>query len=341
MSALIASSNVLCAIGRGTEQAWASARTGIARFTNSHVMDRHFNPITMGLVPEDALLVELPSEIEQLPLPSRARRMLRLAAPVLQGLELDATNPVPLFLGLPRPSEMEAPLFPHFPKYLQTLSGLELDPAKSLIFPEGRAAALLALDAALKSLAANPRQPILVGGVDTFLDLRLLAQLDSEGRISSPRVMDGFIPGEGAAFLLLKADGAGVKVEAVAHTRDPGHRYGTARAKGEGLANAIDQLRAQLRPLPPVGVTFAGFNGENFDAKLWGVAHLRQRDFFSPAMAMEHPADKYGDAGAATGALLTALATAAIRDGSRNGPAFIWAASDHEPRACAVLDASQ
>jgi len=73
MSAVIGASHVLCSIGSGTDQVWAAARAGIGRIVNSHVMDRHFEPIQMGLVPEDAL-GELNPEIEKLPLPSRARR---------------------------------------------------------------------------------------------------------------------------------------------------------------------------------------------------------------------------------------------------------------------------
>ena len=79
MSAVIGATHVLCAIGSGTDQVWASARAGIARIGNSHVMDKHFEPIQMGLVPEDGL-GPLTPEIDALPLPSRARRMLRLVA---------------------------------------------------------------------------------------------------------------------------------------------------------------------------------------------------------------------------------------------------------------------
>jgi 3-oxoacyl-[acyl-carrier-protein] synthase-1 len=119
---------------------------------------------------------------------------------------------------------------------------------------------------------------------------------------------------------------------------DPGHRYGDAPAKGEGLAEALAQLRQRLQPPPaPVQTTFAGFNGENFEAKLWGVARLRHNDFFTPSMLIEHPADKFGDTGAAMGAILVALAAEALRGGTRPGPALVWAASDREPRACAVL----
>ena len=102
---------------------------------------------------------------------------------------------------------------------------------------------------------------------------------------------------------------------------------------------ALDQLRQRMQPAPqgPIATTFAGFNGENFDAKLWGVARLRHNDLFSPATLIEHPADKYGDAGAATGAILVALAAHALSTGTRPGPALVWAASDRELRGCAVV----
>jgi 3-oxoacyl-[acyl-carrier-protein] synthase-1 len=118
---------------------------------------------------------------------------------------------------------------------------------------------------------------------------------------------------------------------------DPGHRYGGVPAKGEGLADALAQVRQRLPQQASISTTFAGFNGENFDAKLWGVARLRHSDFFSPAMVIDHPADKFGDAGAAMGAMLVALAAESMASGTRSGPALVWAASDRESRACAVL----
>lgn len=334
---VIQSHNVLCAIGRGSQQAWASARAGIAGIVDSHVQDSRFDSVQMALVPEDAL-GQLTPDIAKLPLPARARRMLRIAAPALQGLGIEARAPLRLFLGTPQLSETEAPWLRHFPQYLQMLSGVPIDTAGSLVIPQGRAASLLALEAAGAALRNDPTTSVLVGGVDTFLDFRLLSALGDEGRILGPRVMDGFIPGEGAAFLELGGKGTGTIVNGAASFNDAGHRYGSAPARGEGLAEAVNLLRGQLQGSgQPIGVTFAGFNGESFDAKLWGVAHLRHQDMFAPSMAMEHPADKYGDTGAATGAILLSLAAAALADGSRSGPALVWAASDYEPRACALL----
>jgi len=345
MTAVMGASHVLCAIGNGTDQAWASARAGIARIGSSHVMDRHFEPIQMGLVPEDAL-GPLNDEIEKLPLPSRARRMLRLAAPALQAVAKDLKRPLPLFLGLPDLKPADAPWLVHVPAYLQKLTDGVVERQGSAIVPHGRAAALMALELALNAIQTDPTATVIVGGVDSYLDLRLLATLDSEQRILGPRVMDGFIPGEGAAFYVLSGTGATqigprgprVIVHAAASAMDAGHRYGSEPAKGEGLAAALLEARQRAGQLPaPIGTTFAGFNGESFDAKMWGVARLRHNDFFSPAMVIDHPADKYGDAGAATGAILLALASKALLTGARPGPALVWAASDREPRACAVV----
>jgi 3-oxoacyl-[acyl-carrier-protein] synthase-1 len=347
MSAVIGATHVLCAIGNGTDQVWASARAGIARIASSHVMDRYFEPIQMGLVPEDKL-PPLDPEIDKLPLPSRARRIIRLATPALQGVAKDLKGPVPIFIGLPELTAAQAPWLVHVPAYLQKMTGTQIDRERSVVVPHGRAAGLMALERAMQALDADPTATVIVGGVDTYLDLRLLGTLDGEGRILGTRVMDGFIPGEGAAFYALHGpaathgSGPRVLVNAAASTMDPGHRYGDAPAKGEGLALALDQLRQRAGQLPaPIGTTFAGFNGENFDAKLWGVARMRHNDLFSPAMAMDHPADKFGDAGAAMGAILMALAAKSLAVGARPGPALVWAASDREPRACAVVSVVQ
>jgi 3-oxoacyl-[acyl-carrier-protein] synthase I len=340
MTAVIGASHVLCSIGSGTDQVWAAVRAGIARIGSSDVMDRDFEPIQMGLVPEGALGV-LAKEIDDLPLPSRARRILRLAAPSFQAVAQDSRRPVSLFIGLP--ALVEEPWLTHVPAYMHKLTGVAIDPATSVLIPSGRAAALIALERALGLLETDRAATVIVGGVDSYLDLPLLGRLDGEQRILGPRVMDGFVPGEGAAFFALTApadrsSGARVVVNAAASAMDPGHRYGDEPARAEGLATALTQLRQRAGRLAgPIGTTFAGFNGENFDAKLWGVARLRHRDFFSSAMVIDHPADKFGDAGAAMGAILIALAAKSLVSGTRPGPALVWAASDREPRACAVL----
>jgi 3-oxoacyl-[acyl-carrier-protein] synthase I len=346
MTAVITASSVLCAGGRGTEQVWATVRAGISCIKDSSVLDKNFNPIQMGLVPEDEL-PPLPADLEFEPLPSCARRMLRLAGPTLAAVaKFAGPAPLSLYLGLPQMEPREAPWLGNFLQQLGKAAGTPIEAATSKIFPKGRAAAFLALEAAVTQIALTPGASVVVGGVDSFLDLRRITGLDKETRILGPRVMEGFIPGEGAAFFVLKdasaehdsAAGRPVKVLGGATVSDPGHRYSTAPARGEGLADAIEKLRATIAECPaPVATTFAGFNGENFEAKLWGVARLRHTDFFQPDMAMHHPADSIGDTGAAAGAILAALGAFSLSSGQRTGSALLWAASDFESRGCALL----
>ena len=334
---------VLCAGGRGTEQAWATTRAGVSRIGNSHVMDKNRDAIQMGLVPEEAL-PPLPPEMDDPDLPSRARRMLRLATPVLQAVAAEAGNgPYKVFIGLPQVDPAENPWLADFHKLLGQFSGVPIDMESSRTIPLGRAASLMAIEAGMRALEYDNAPAVIVGGVDSFLDLKLLAALDAEDRILGPQVADGFIPGEGAAFLVLKPRGAAtagppVLTLGASSMPDPGHRYGKEPAKGEGLAKALEALRAGLSPPPPpVNTTFAGFNGENFDTKMWGVARLRHTDFFTPTMSMQHPASSIGDTGAACGAIMSSLAATALARGDRTGPALVWAASDFEMRACTLI----
>src|SRR5262245_3261616 len=114
MPAAITATCILCAGGRGTAQVWATTRAGIAKIGNSHVLDKNYDPIQMGLVPEDAL-PPLPGDLDALGLPARARRLLRLAAPVLKSVAADAgEGPYTVFTGLPQLDAVDAPWLTKF-----------------------------------------------------------------------------------------------------------------------------------------------------------------------------------------------------------------------------------
>lgn len=348
-AAVIVGSGALCAVGGGLRQVEASVRAGIGGQAESSIMNRWFEPMTLALVPEDAL-EPLEASLEPLAWTAAARRMLRLAAPALREAVAALPDPsleVSLFIGLPEPRpNAVAPEGPSFAQALLTQSGLMMNLAGTETFPLGRAAALLALDAGLRYLAERRSQWVIVGGADTYLDLARLGELDAEQRILGQRVMDGFIPGEAAAFTLLttaqnarqRSLEAPVRVLGVGTALDPGHLYGAEPARGEGLSNAIDALMAKCGPPPrPIRNTYAGLNGESFGAKEWGVARLRHTDSFAADARIQHPADSYGDVGAATGALLLGLAEASLRRDDRQGPVLVWSSSDREPCACTLL----
>ena len=51
----IAKTGVVCPVGLSAPQAAASIRAGVSRVAESSTMDRAFNPIVAGFLPEDVL----------------------------------------------------------------------------------------------------------------------------------------------------------------------------------------------------------------------------------------------------------------------------------------------
>jgi 3-oxoacyl-[acyl-carrier-protein] synthase I len=339
----IAGAGAVCAIGGGVAQIAASVRSGFSGMSASSVHDRHFEPIKMALVP-DAALCPLSKAAEALDLSARQRRMLRLCTPALEQALADVSDAsaIPVYMGLPEshPKRL-APASTVFLEQLQQQTEVVFDRARSRVFPAGRAAGLVALQAAMRCITEGQAPSVLVGGVDTFLDLALLAELDAEQRLLGERVMDGFVPGEAAAFVLLTSArrSSGPFVFGAGVAKDPGHRYGDQPARGDGLSEAIAlTLSSMQQAAAPVRTVFASLNGESFGAKEWGVARVRHASLFAQDADIVHPADCTGDVGAGAGTLLLALSQHMLTAGSKPGPMLLWATSDGEDCACAYLD---
>jgi len=93
--------------------------------------------------------------------------------------------------------------------------------------------------------------------------------------------------------------------------------------------------------LAPIQCVYASFNGERYWAKEFSVAMIRNRDRFRSDHQMEHPAECFGDLGAAHGATMLALASMALAGGYRGAPALVYSSSDYGTRAVALLDKAE
>jgi 3-oxoacyl-[acyl-carrier-protein] synthase-1 len=334
-------------VGGCTAQTAASVRAGISRYQESPVHNKRFQPMTMALVP-DADLPPLAEPLAAAPgLTARQARMLRLAQPAIEEAlqALPPGPPPPLFLALPETPPGRPPAVTEaFLDDLAAQSGAAIDLDQSRIFPTGRAGGFQAMAEAIELLAQGSLETVLVGGVDSYLDLYLLGTLDMEDRVLAEGVMDGFAPGEGAAFLLLGSEqtkqAMGLDKAAFLQppgiASEPGHRYSDQPYKGEGLAEAVD-LALTANGHGPIQTVFAGLNGENFGAKEWGVAAMRNQPALDPDFRFEHPADCFGDTGAAVAPLLVGLAAVGLRDGTLSGPCLAWSSSEAEQRAAACM----
>ncbi len=333
-------------VGMTAQTTAASVRAGVSLFRETSILDRRFNPIVMATVP-DVDLPPLAAALEAAAgLTTRQMRMLRLAGAALReslsGMERPDRIPVLLAAPEPHPGR-PAIVEPRFLEQLAVQADVPFNIQRSRVFPRGRAAGFAALAEAIERIASGNDGYVLVGGVDSHLDLYMLGTLDLEERIRADGVFDGFIPGEGAAFLLLTSLGNGARIgrapvariDGAAIADEPGHRYSEEIYRGDGLDLAFRGLFASTAGT--VQTVYAGLNGESFNAKEWGVAYMRHRERFAEDFAIEHPADCLGDTGAALGPMLVGLAAIGVMKGYRHWPCLAWSSSDQAERGAAMV----
>ncbi len=347
---VVVGAGMITAVGLSAAETAASVRSGTARFAGTSIRDKQFEPFVLAEVPEDGL-PELTEELAKEVLTAREARMLRLATAALGEClkSLPAGEPPPgLSIALPE-TETTRPLEHQvFLKRLGQQTSGRFDPKWSDASHRGRAGGLAAIGQASEPIRMGRAKFMLAGGVDTYRDLYVLGTLDMKRRVKSAANLDGFIPGEGAAFLLLAdrsaASGAGLApwgtVSVVTQTMEPGHLYSEEPYRGDGLAQAVQQLAPSGALLGPIQEVYSSMNGENHWAKEWGVARIRSNGTFSTEHGMHHPADCYGDTGAACGPLMAGLAALGIKEGYRGAPALVYASSDHGQRAALSVSAA-
>lgn len=347
---LVVGVGMITAVGLTAAETAASARAGTMRFEESQFQDRSFESITLAQVPEDGL-PELADAVRSTTgLTAREQRMLRLAtAPLRECLApVGAATGLPLCLALPETETLTPLDRGRFLVQLAMQSGGVVDPARSDASHAGRAGGLRAVGQAVATILSGEADLVIAGGVDTYRDSYVLATLDAGRRVKSMANMDGFIPGEGAAFIAVASPRFAndraltplAQLGATAAGFEAGHLYSAEPYRGEGLASAIAQLASGGAVDAPIGEVYSSMNGESHWGKEWGVGFLRNRALFRPDHGMHHPADSFGDTGAACGAILVGLAALGLRSGYRRTPALVYSSSDRGLRAAAVVSAA-
>jgi len=329
-------SSVISPLGLTTKSVSAAFSANISAYKSSSYFSRHRQPMVFASVPHGAVcpLIDILQKTEKLS--ARQKRMLQLASQAL--LNFDAADvlwkDVPLFIAGPEQ-------LPHLPAginnaFLQSLAlqtGIEFDRKNSRVFATGRAAGFHAIDHAFKFLAASNLPFVIVGGVDSYRDSVLLGKLDQEDRILCRGISNGFAPGEGAAFILLsKENSNAMKVFYPGFANESGHLYSDEPYRGDGLAQAFkNALSCDMKDISKI---YSSMNGEHYFAKELGVAVTRNSAAFLPGVKVEHPADCFGDLGAAYGPIALALVSQ-----QKTGNYIIYGSSDGPYRAamCAQI----
>ncbi|WP_157671935.1 hypothetical protein [Cellvibrio sp. PSBB006] len=314
----------------------AAVNAGISAYGDVDIYGRTSTPYRMALVPNDAI-PPLHDELLKLPLHHKQRRMLRLSevalAEALAGLHANA--PIPIFLAGPEslpncPTTMTA----KFINYLAVQTGANIDLTSSRIIAYGRSAGIYAVELAFRYLESTGANYAIIGGVDSYLDLKVLGYLNAQDRVMVEGANDAFIPGEGASFLLLSANEQNspekARIYKPGFAMEPGHMYSEEPYLGEALsaafAVAIKNRNHNIQTI------YSSHNGESINNKEFGVALTRNNSHLADNVNHQHPAENFGDLGAATASTLIALATA-----SRH-TSLVYCASDNGQRAALCVN---
>lgn len=266
-----------------------------------------------------------------------------LAARRDQGL----LQPIPAVISLP--SEARPGLDPRLRRHLldalEARSRVPLDRARSRLIFRCRGGGVSAFEHAMGELLAEGCEAVAVGGIDSYFDPDVLEHLDAELRLHSSETENGFVPGEGGAFVVLAPRGRargltryGRVLAAV--TQDEPRPFGSDEpclAYGMTLAlkNALAAVSAETRPIPWILTDVAN---ERHRVDEWTTAATRAHRGFTADVLHEQPLLKTGDVGAASAAML--LVMAAIRWQTRCAPgdtALIAAHSDGPERGVLVV----
>ncbi len=346
-SVVVTGAGIVSPLGYDAASTTAAARGGVSRF-----MAIPEFATTTGAGAAGAIAKELTDGR------SGTDRLLALAIPAMQealfgaegfcdDLDLGRAD---LVLGL---APVDRPSYGPFEEsdLADLLEACEADPlgASVVRIHEGQTAGLRAIGAAIDRLRAGDRACCVAGAFDSLLDYPVLDALDRGGRLKTDDRAVGLLPGEAAAFIVLEtAESASVRgarplarIVSLGFAPEEAPLASGRPSRAVGLTLAV---KGALDGAGPAGgridEIFTDLNGEPYRMREWAVAQSRVLGGNQGRGLLRHPADCFGDVGAAAGVVLVAMAITMFGRGWSAGPhALVWCSSDGGDRAALVVSA--
>ncbi|RYZ90524.1 MAG: hypothetical protein EOO68_24480, partial [Moraxellaceae bacterium] len=204
----MAQSQLITPLGANVATSIAALNAQVSAYEGSSFLaGSMLQPAIFCSIPEDALTPLVDSVSSCKGISAHHRRLIRLSAQALQGFAPIASpqSPLTLLLATAEPSHGSILLDANrFFNLLERQTNIPINAEFSQLFPMGRAGIFYALAQAFTLLAQNPDMPVLIGGVDSGWDMRVLQRLHHDGRLkTSAGEYDAFAPGEAAGFILV------------------------------------------------------------------------------------------------------------------------------------------
>jgi 3-oxoacyl-[acyl-carrier-protein] synthase-1 len=212
-------------------------------------------------------------------------------------------------------------------------------------YPTGHAAAGHACRDAIAHLATGHAQRAIICAVDSLVEPETLEFFHSKRRLKTDDHIDGFIPGEAAACILIESASTArsraarplAALEAVALGQEPITIWSDQPSPATGLSDAVRGTLAQLGDAR-VPLVVSDLNGESYRAKEFGITAARALSAASGKWSLWHTADCIGDTGAASFAVSLCVAARALAKGVLQADrALILGSSDDGLRSVVSL----
>jgi 3-oxoacyl-[acyl-carrier-protein] synthase-1 len=197
---------------------------------------------------------------------------------------------------------------------------------RSLIVPHGRAAVGTALLQARRMLAEGSTDHVLIAATDSLLNAETLKTYDDGGRLLTPENSNGFIPGEGAAAVLVAAASTECRLQCsgIGMAVEPATVDSELPLRADGLSSAIRYALADAESeLEDVDFRMADLSGEQYYFKEAALSLTRVLRARKETFDLWHPAECIGETGSTIGVALLVVAEAACRKGYAGGPRLL------------------
>jgi 3-oxoacyl-[acyl-carrier-protein] synthase-1 len=205
----------------------------------------------------------------------------------------------------------------------------------------------MAIEEACRMIQTGKADFCIAGGVDSYLDPDTIEWLDHEEQLMSGENRSAFPPGEASGFCLLTsnqlAQRYNLPILASIVSITTAHEENRIKTEticiGEGLSAAFRKVCAGLKlPEEKISTIYCDMNGERYRNEEFVFTALRMQSAFIDVHDFIHPADCWGDVGAASGPLFAALAIISAQRGYAKGSrTLLWTSSEGGERSAAIL----
>ncbi len=336
--------NCITPIGLDARQTAASVRAGIVRFALSDdYQDANGKPVTLakiqGVRDDVANVIERIRDVAEVCLddmldayfettkqnPNKAHFILGAASQELPGPEYGDENMIIL-------KHVIAERFSDFQKTILTT---------------GNASLHYAISEAAKVIQNKPDTLCIIGCVDSLHRESILDYFEEQGRLKSPGYgrHSGLIASEAVSFMVVedleRARQAGrpilARISTLGLSEEPKPRSSEQSGISKGLTDAC---QAAMNPLADreLQTIIGDLNGEDARATEWGVVCMRIFPKDKKQPHLKTPAEYYGDIGAASGAVMTAVSALGLHNAWLDSPVLIFCSDDFGPCGAVVLE---